>query len=119
MDFLGKTSSTCLNDNSFKMGTIAADMREIIPDFVASELCIAFNKWKEEVPLFVSNQAILIGSETRTSSPVRIKRNEKYESVNVKNVFPIGEGSGYTGGITSSAADAIKAVERYVSSLSE
>jgi uncharacterized FAD-dependent dehydrogenase len=53
----------------------------------------------------------LLGAETRTSSPVRIKRSEKYESVNIKNLYPIGEGSGYTGGITSSAADAIKAVE--------
>jgi uncharacterized FAD-dependent dehydrogenase len=61
-------------------------------------------------PLFVSRQAILFGAETRTSSPVRIKRNNNCESVNIKNLYPIGEGSGYTGGITSSAADAIKAV---------
>jgi uncharacterized protein len=61
--------------------------------------------------LFVSNYGILLGAETKTSSPVRIKRNEKYESVNIKNLYPVGEGSGYTGGITSSAADAIKAVE--------
>ena len=114
MSFLGKAGSAGLNDNSFKMGTVAADMREIIPEFVANELVAAFTEWKEEVPLFVSNQAILIGTETRASSPVRIKRNEKYESVNVKNMYPIGEGAGYTGGITSSAADAIRAVERYV-----
>ena len=74
-------------------------------------LLTAFNKWKEDYPLFVSDHAILLGAETRTSCPVRIKRSEKYESVNIKNLFPIGEGSGYTGGITSSAADAIKAVE--------
>ena len=99
------------------MGVVAADMREIVPGFVADELAAAFTKWKEDVPLFVSDQAILIGTETRTSSPVRIKRNKKYESENVKNIYPIGEGSGYTGGITSSAADAIKAVEKYVLSL--
>ncbi len=117
MEFLGGTSSSGLNENSFKMGAVAADMREIIPEFVANELVTAFTKWKEDVPLFVSNHAVLIGTETRTSSPVRIKRNEKYESVNVRNIYPIGEGSGYTGGITSSAADAIKAVEKYVFSL--
>ncbi len=114
MDFLGETSSIVLNNTSFKMGIVAADMREIIPEFVANELVTAFAKWKEDVPLFVSDQAILIGTETRTSSPVRIKRNKNYECENVKNLYPIGEGSGYTGGITSSAADAIKAVEKYV-----
>lgn len=111
MDFLGKSSSADLNKNSYKMGTVPADMKDIFPTFVIKELLAAFNKWKEEVPLFVSNHAILLGAETRTSSPVRIKRNEKLESVNIKNLYPIGEGSGYTGGITSSAADAIKAVE--------
>jgi len=114
MEFLGETTLAGLHDTSFKMGVVAADMREIIPDFVANELVDAFRKWKEDVPLFVSDRAVLIGSETRTSSPVRIKRKKNYESENVKNIFPIGEGSGYTGGITSSAADAMKAVERYV-----
>jgi len=111
MDFLGKSSSSGLNNNSYKMGAVPADMKDIFPAFVVKELLAAFNKWKEEVPLFISNHAILLGAETRTSSPVRIKRNEKLESVNIKNLYPIGEGSGYTGGITSSAADAIKAVE--------
>ncbi len=59
----------------------------------------------------ISSQAILLGAETRTSSPVRVLRNEHYESVNTRNLYPIGEGAGYTGGITSSAADAIRAVE--------
>ena len=114
MDFLGKSSSSGLNNNSYKMGAVPADMKDIFPAFVVKELLAAFNKWKEEVPLFISNHAILLGAETRTSSPVRIKRNEKLESVNIKNLYPIGEGSGYTGGITSSAADAIRAVEKHV-----
>ena len=84
---------------------------EIFPAFVNEALVAAFNTWKEDYPLFVSDHAILLGAETRTSAPLRIKRSEKYESVNIKNLYPIGEGSGYTGGITSSAADAIKAVE--------
>jgi hypothetical protein len=91
-------------------------MNEIFPEFICKTLETAFNFWKQDYPLFVSEHAILLGPETRTSSPVKIRRNEKYESVNMKNLYPIGEGSGYTGGITSSAADAIKAVE---SSLAE
>jgi uncharacterized protein len=110
MDFLGEKHSSDLNENSYKMGAVAADMRDLFPEFVISELLVAFQKWKAEVPLFVSHHAILLGAETRTSSPVRISRNEQYESINTKNLYPIGEGAGYTGGITSSAADAIKAV---------
>jgi uncharacterized protein len=111
LSFLGGSGSVDLPATSFKMGAVAADMREIFPQFVVSELVTAFHKWKEQVPLFISSQAVLLGAETRTSSPVRILRNEKYESVNTENLYPIGEGSGYTGGITSSAADAIRAVE--------
>jgi uncharacterized FAD-dependent dehydrogenase len=111
LDFLEGKSSAALNENSFAMGAVPADLREIFPSFVVEELVAAFNKWKTEVPAFVSNQAILMGAETRTSSPVKILRDDKYESVNVKNLYPLGEGAGYTGGITSSAADAIRAVE--------
>lgn len=115
MHFLGEAGAAGLQDNSFKMGAVATDLRDIIPGFVADGLAAAFTEWKKEVPLFISHEALLIGAETRTSSPVRVTRNKQYESVNVKNIYPIGEGSGYTGGITSSAADAIKAVERYAS----
>jgi uncharacterized protein len=115
MDFLSGRTSVRLNKHSFRMGAAATDMNEIFPKFVCEALVMAFNKWKEDYPLFVSDKAILLGAETRTSSPVRIKRNEKYESVNIKNLYPIGEGSGYTGGITSSAIDAIRAVEESLS----
>ncbi|MCF8057331.1 MAG: dehydrogenase [Desulfocapsa sp.] len=116
MHFLGGKNSSPLNDTSYKMGVVPADINEVFPDFVTRELTVAFHKWKEDVPLFISDQAILLGSETRTSSPVRITRSEDFESVALKNLYPIGEGSGYTGGITSSAADAIRAIESYVSS---
>ena len=114
-EFLGERSSGGLNANSYKMGAVPADMKDIFPGFVVKELSAAFARWREEVPLFVSPQAVLLGAETRTSSPVRITRDERYESVSVKNIYPIGEGAGYTGGITSSAADALKAVELHLS----
>jgi uncharacterized protein len=115
IDFLSGRISGSLNDNSYRMGAASADMKEIVPVFVVDALQSAFNKWKEDYPLFVSDHAILLGAETRTSSPVRIKRSENYESINIKNLYPIGEGSGYAGGITSSAIDAIKAVESSLS----
>ena len=111
MDFLSGNISSSLNGNSYKMGAISVDMNEIMPGFVCDMLKSAFNKWKEDYPLFVSDYAILLGAETRTSSPVLIKRSEAYESVSAKNLYPIGEGSGYAGGIISSATDAIKAVQ--------
>ncbi len=110
-DFMKDKISGRLNVNSYKMGAVAADLKDLFPGFINELLLAAFNQWKQQEPLFVSQQAILFGSETRTSSPVRIKRNNNCESVNIKNLYPIGEGSGYTGGITSSAADAIKAVD--------
>jgi len=113
MDFLDNKDSAGLNRNSYKMGAVPVEMRDILPEFVTRELLAAFNKWKNEIPLFVSHEAILMGVETRTSSPVRIKRDKNFESINTKNLYPIGEGSGYTGGITSSATDAIKAVEKH------
>jgi hypothetical protein len=118
MDFLDGRTSNRLNSNSYRMGAIAANMNDILPQFVCKALLAAFSTWKEAYPLFVSDHALLLGAETRTSSPVRIKRNATYESVNVKNLYPIGEGSGYTGGITSSAADAMKAVAGSLSAMS-
>ncbi|MCB4790904.1 MAG: dehydrogenase [Elusimicrobia bacterium] len=111
IDFmLGRISSN-LNANSYKMGVVSANLKDIFPQFIIDMLFSAFNYWKKEYPLFVSEEAILLGAETRTSCPLIIKRNDAYESENTENLFPIGEGSGYAGGITSSAADAIKAVE--------
>lgn len=116
MDFLSGKASGHLNENSCATGTRGADMREIFPAFVSDALVTAFTTWKRTDPLFVSPQALLLGAETRTSAPLRITRSDKFESVNIRNLYPIGEGSGYTGGITSSAADAIRAVEAVLSS---
>ncbi len=113
MDFLGLTTNTKLQQTSCKLGIIPVDMHDILPDFALEHLKAAFKKWQHDVPDFISHEAILMAAETRTSSPVRFLR-ENYESVSTKNLHPIGEGAGYTGGITSSAADAIRAVEMLV-----
>lgn len=110
LDFLAGTSSALINENSYKMGVTPADMHDILPAFAIELLQDAFSRWKDEVPLFISQSAVLMAAETRTSSPVRITRNAQFESINIKNLFPIGEGAGYTGGITSSAADGLRAV---------
>lgn len=117
LDFLSKKSSGLLNRSSCATGTVAADLHELFPAFVSDALVAAFRTWEKTYPAFVSAHALLMGAETRTSAPIRITRSERFESVSIKNLYPIGEGSGYTGGITSSAADAIRAVEAVVSAL--
>ncbi len=116
LDFVTRKASNSLHKSSCATGTREADMRGIFPEFVNDALAAAFAAWQKDYPLFVSSHAILLGAETRTSAPLRIARSDKFESVNIRNLFPIGEGSGYTGGITSSAADAIRAVEAVLSS---
>lgn len=111
-DFLEKHSTNIsLPETSYSMGLEPADMREILPEHVVTQLVDAFKQWQTEYPLFVAEEAVLVGAETRTSSPVRILRDDNYQSVNTKGLYPIGEGAGYTGGITSSAADGVRVID--------
>ncbi len=114
-DFLGDAVSRDLLPSSCACETVPADLRGILPDFICRTLAAAFAEWKRESALFVSDQALLLAPETRTSCPVRVLRDDRCQSLTIKNLYPIGEGSGYAGGITSSAADAITAVERSLS----
>jgi len=111
-DFLQDRVSGNLRPCSCACETISADLRGILPDFICRTLAAAFEEWKRESSLFVSEEALLLAPETRTSCPLRVLRDANCQSLTIKNLYPIGEGSGYAGGITSSAADAITAVER-------
>ncbi len=111
IDFLNSEKSSKINPNSFKMDTVSTDLSEIFPDFVFNRILSAFKQWQGRFPMFVSKEAVLMAPESRTSSPVRIVRNENGQSASLINFYPVGEGSGYAGGITSSAVDAIKTVE--------
>lgn len=115
-DFLAKKQSTKLIPNSYKIGTVPTQLSEILPDFVTANIISAFSHWRSRFAHFVSDQAVLLATESRTSSPVRITRQADHQSVSHANLYPIGEGSGYAGGITSSAVDAIKTVEKVLGS---
>ena len=93
--------------NSYKPGVIPTDLRECLPDFVYDGIKDGIKDFDRKLHGFAHNDTLLTGVETRSSSPVRILRDEQYES-NVKGVYPCGEGAGYAGGITSSATDGIK-----------
>ncbi len=87
-----------------------ADLNEVLPEFVCKDIVEAMDKFNKTIPGFAIDDAILSGVESRTSSPVRILRDDNFES-NIKGIYPCGEGAGYAGGITSSAIDGIKVFE--------
>ena len=90
------------------------NLNEFFPDLINKNMKLAFHQWKK-MSNFITNEALLIGPETRTSAPVKITRNEVGESISTKGLYPIGEGAGYAGGITSSAIDGLKIIDNIFS----
>ena len=113
-DFLAGRKSAQLGSviPSYQPGVRPADLHRVLPAYAAASLKEALRAFQRKVSGFTLPDAVLTGVETRTSSPVRILRSEDLQSVSVKGLFPAGEGSGYAGGILSSAVDGIKAAER-------
>jgi len=109
-DFVKGKLSRELNESTYHCGLTSVDFNKILPDFIASALRKAFLVFDKKMRGFLTNDAMLIGLESRTSSPVRIPRNEKRQHPDLQNLYPCGEGSGYAGGITSSAMDGIATV---------
>ena len=109
-DFIKNKPSTSLPRSSYPMRLKSHDLNEFFPDVIKDNMKLAFSKWKS-MSGFITNEALLIGPETRTSAPVKITRNELGESVSTHGLYPIGEGAGYAGGITSAAIDGLKIVD--------
>lgn len=95
---------------TYKPGTKFANLREMLPEYVVDALIEGIEAFGSKISCFNKDDVVLTGVETRSSSPVRMVRGDNMEG-SIKGVFPIGEGSGYTGGIMSSAMDGIKAAE--------
>lgn len=98
---------------SYKPGITFVDFNKLLPKFITNTMKNALRDFDNKIKGFAMEDAILTGIETRSSSPIRIVRNENYES-NIQGVFPMGEGSGYAGGIMSSAVDGIKTAEEII-----
>jgi uncharacterized FAD-dependent dehydrogenase len=96
-----------------------ADFAEILPDFVNAGLQRALPHFERQMRGFLTNEAVLIGVETRTSAPLRIIRDERGASPSHPGLFPVGEGAGYAGGIMSAALDGLKAAEQIIQRLSD
>jgi uncharacterized FAD-dependent dehydrogenase len=102
---------------SYKPGVRGADLRSCLPDYVIAAIREALPMFDRRIPGFAMHDAVLTGVETRTSSPLRIRRNRNFESVNTQGLYPAGEGAGYAGGILSAAIDGIKVAEAVAMSL--
>jgi uncharacterized FAD-dependent dehydrogenase len=113
-DFLKGRESTSLAPTSFRPAVRAAFLAEVLPVFVTAALQDGLRQFNGKMPGFVTAEAMLIGVETRTSSPVRILRTAAGQSVNTVGIYPCGEGAGYAGGIVSSALDGIRAAENLI-----
>lgn len=118
-DFLlGKESNSVGRiEPSFSNGFALTDLNSILPKEVAAALKEGIPAFGKKIDGFDAYEAVLTGCETRSSSPVRILRNEKGNSLSIKGLFPTGEGAGYAGGILSAATDGIKVVEKWLDSL--
>ncbi len=99
---------------SVKPKTVFAEMEDIFPKFVTDSLKEGIKEFDKKIKGFADFDAVITAPETRSSSPIRILRNENGESQNIIGLYPCGEGAGYAGGITSAAVDGMKIAENVI-----
>lgn len=115
VDFVNRKISSTLPETSYQPGLEIVDMEEFLADFISESLRNGFLHFGKKMHGYLTNEAQIIGVESRTSSPVRIPRNkETLEHVQLKKLFPCGEGAGYAGGIVSAAMDGERCAEAIV-----
>lgn len=111
-DFIQKKNSFDLPESSYTPGLLASPLHFWMPEFVTGRLRDGFRHFGKVSKGFLTNEALMIGVETRTSAPVRILRDkESFQHVTLKGLFPCGEGAGYAGGIVSAAIDGERCAE--------
>jgi uncharacterized FAD-dependent dehydrogenase len=116
-DFIKGRRSTALGtvEPSYKPGVHLTDLAEpgngSLPDYALAAIREALPAFEKQIRGFSMPDAVLTGVETRTSSPLRITRGKDYQSLNVKGLYPAGEGAGYAGGIMSAGVDGIEVAE--------
>ena len=115
IDFVNRKVSSSLNDTSYQPGLSSMDMNSVLPDFIHERLRKAFKAYGKKMNGYYTNEAQIVGVESRTSSPVRIPRDkESCEHVQIKRLYPCGEGAGYAGGILSAAMDGEKCADMLI-----
>jgi uncharacterized FAD-dependent dehydrogenase len=112
-DFVAGKPSTALGSvtPSYKPGVTPTDLRQALPAYAIEAMREAFPAFGRKIKGFDLHDAVLTGVETRTSSPIRITRGDDFQSLNVRGLYPAGEGASYAGGILSAGVDGIKVAE--------
>lgn len=119
-DFLDKKTSETLPPSSYAPGIISSPLHEWLPPFIEQRLHEAFLKIGKTYDGYLTNDAILLAVETRTSSPVRIVRDkETLQHTQIKGLYPCGEGAGYAGGIVSAGMDGERCAEALAKTLTK
>jgi uncharacterized FAD-dependent dehydrogenase len=109
VDMVNNKVSSSLPGCSYLPGIATASMKEILPGFIFSTLQQSFRKFGSKMKGYLTNEAVVVATESRTSSPVRIPRdNDTLQHPQVLNLYPCSEGAGYAGGIVSAAMDGEK-----------
>lgn len=113
-DFVNGVVSSTLPDTSYQPGVTPVDMREVLPPFISQSLRTAFRAFASKMKGFLTREAQIVAVESRTSSPVRIPRDEvTLMHPQANGLFPCGEGAGYAGGIVSAAMDGERCAEAF------
>lgn len=113
VDFLEGRVSASLPETSYQPGVNSVQLGELLPAEIADRLKIAFKDFGQKMKGYLTNEALLVAVESRTSAPVRIPRDpETLEHIRLKRLFPAGEGAGYAGGIASAAIDGERCADR-------
>ncbi|MFG6105516.1 NAD(P)/FAD-dependent oxidoreductase [Leptothoe sp. EHU-05/26/07-4] len=120
-DFLAGEPSTQLGNvkPTYRPGVHLCDLSTSLPDYAIEAIREALPVFDKKIKGFAMHDAVLTGVETRTSSPIRIKRGDDFQSLNTKGLYPAGEGAGYAGGILSAGVDGIKVAEAVALSIVE
>jgi len=111
VDFVDGKLSADLNDTSYQPGLNSAPMHSLLPKLIGSRLRKGFEAFGRKMHGYYTNEANIVGVESRTSSPVNIPRKENLEHPEIEGLFPCGEGGGYAGGIVSAAMDGERCAE--------
>lgn len=117
-DFIKGSISTSLPSTSYIPGIEPLPLDRIFPDFIRKRLQKAFSDFGKKIRGYDSNEGIVVGAESRTSSPIRIPRDpQTLQHIQIRRLYPCGEGAGYAGGILSAAMDGQNCVRAFVSTI--
>ncbi|HET9137638.1 MAG TPA: FAD-dependent oxidoreductase [Candidatus Kapabacteria bacterium] len=111
-DFINSRVSTSLPNSSYQPGMVSSPLHELLPPAISKRLQQGFQEFGKKMTDYLTDEAVILGVETRTSSPIRIPRDtETLEHPDCKGLYPCGEGAGYAGGIISAALDGVRVAE--------